>query len=74
MVNEQDTSFRVYSTGESPEVNEEDLLKIAKPSGYRFYPTLILVGTRLGTDKITRVYWDALIAALQMAQSVGIAG
>ncbi|KAL2877541.1 Cysteine protease atg4 [Colletotrichum sp. CLE4] len=49
-------------------------MKIAKPEGSQFHPTLILVGTRLGIDKITPVYWEALIAALQMPQSVGIAG
>lgn len=42
--------------------------------GNRFQPTLVLVGTRLGIDKITPVYWEALISALQMPQSVGIAG
>lgn len=49
-------------------------MKIAKPPGEDFRPTLVLVGTRLGIDKITHVYWEALIAALQMPQSVGIAG
>lgn len=42
-------------------------------SGY-IRPTLILLGTRLGIDHITPVYWDALKAALQCPQSVGIAG
>lgn len=49
-------------------------MKVAKPDGQDFHPTLILIGTRLGIDKITPIYWDALIAALQMPQSVGIAG
>lgn len=49
-------------------------MKIAKPDGITFYPTLILVGTRLGIDKITPVYWEALVASLQMPQSIGIAG
>jgi len=49
-------------------------MKIANPTGEAFHPTLVLVGTRLGLDKITPVYWEALIAALQMPQSVGIAG
>lgn len=49
-------------------------MDIAKPNGNDFHPTLILVGTRLGIDKITPVYWEALIAALQLPQSVGIAG
>ncbi len=49
-------------------------MKIAKPDGAHFKPTLILVGTRLGLDKVTPVYWEALKASLQMPQSIGIAG
>ncbi|KAI8275243.1 putative cysteine protease ATG4 [Colletotrichum sp. SAR11_57] len=71
---QEQPSLRVYSTGDGPDVYEDKFMKIAKPDGTRFHPTLILVGTRLGIDKITPVYWDALIAALQMPQSVGIAG
>ncbi|TDZ28264.1 Cysteine protease ATG4 [Colletotrichum trifolii] len=74
LVNARKQVLRVYSTGDGPDVYEDDLLKIAKPEGSQFHPTLILVGTRLGIDKITPVYWEALIAALQMPQSVGIAG
>jgi cysteine protease ATG4 len=64
----------VYSTGDGPDVYEDSFMKIAHGDGQTFHPTLILVGTRLGIDKITPVYWDALIAALQLPQSVGIAG
>ncbi|TQS37106.1 hypothetical protein Golomagni_02431 [Golovinomyces magnicellulatus] len=46
----------------------------AKPDGLNFKPTLILVGTRLGIEKITPVYWEALGASLRMPQSMGIAG
>lgn len=53
---------------------EDNFMKIAKPDGTTFHPTVILVGTRLGIDKITQVYWEALIASLQMPQSIGIAG
>lgn len=49
-------------------------MSIAKADGINFKPTLILVGTRLGTDKINPVYWEALKASLQMPQSIGIAG
>ena len=52
---------------------EESFMKVAKSSG-KFNPTLILVGTRLGLDKITPVYWEALKSSLQMPQSIGIAG
>ena len=49
-------------------------MAIAKPDGETFHPTLILVGTRLGIDKINQVYWESLTATLQLPQSVGIAG
>jgi hypothetical protein len=74
LTNSHESSIRVYSTGDGPDVYEDEFMKIAKPPGEEFHPTLVLVGTRLGIDKITPVYWEALIAALQMPQSVGIAG
>ncbi|KAJ4255071.1 Cysteine protease atg4 [Fusarium torreyae] len=74
LANSHEPSIRVYSTGDGPDVYEDEFMKIAKPAGEAFHPTLVLVGTRLGIDKITPVYWEALIAALQMPQSVGIAG
>lgn len=74
MVNSREPRLRVYSTGDGPDVYQDSFMRIAKPDGENFHPTLILVGTRLGIDKITPVYWEALIAALQMTQSVGIAG
>ncbi|KPM40156.1 Cysteine protease ATG4 [Neonectria ditissima] len=74
LANSHESSLRVYSTGDGPDVYEDEFMKIAKPKGGEFHPTLILVGTRLGIDKITPVYWEALIASLQMHQSVGIAG
>jgi cysteine protease ATG4 len=64
----------VYLTGDGLEVYEESFMKIAKPDGTNFVPTLILVGTRLGLDTITPVYWEALKSSLQMPQSIGIAG
>ncbi|KAK6705621.1 Cysteine protease atg4 [Fusarium graminearum] len=74
LTNSHESSIRVYSTGDGPDVYEDEFMQIAKPPGEDFHPTLVLVGTRLGIDKITPVYWEALIAALQMPQSVGIAG
>jgi cysteine protease ATG4 len=37
-------------------------------------PTLILLGIRLGIDRVTPVYHEALKACLHFPQSVGIAG
>jgi cysteine protease ATG4 len=72
--NYEPSNLRVYITGDGPEVYEDTFMSIAKPDGQNFKPTLILVGTRLGLDKITPVYWEALKSSLQMPQSIGIAG
>lgn len=45
-----------------------------KDADDKFQPTLIVLGIRLGIDRITPVYHAALKAALEMPQSVGIAG
>lgn len=74
LVNTHEPRLRVYSTGDSPDVYQDSFMQIARPGDDEFHPTLILVGTRLGIDKITPVYWEALIASLHMAQSVGVAG
>lgn len=74
LANENETSLRVYSTGDLPDVYEDSFMAVAMPDGETFHPTLILVGTRLGIDKINQVYWESLTATLQMPQSVGIAG
>lgn len=74
LANSNETALRVYSTGDLPDVYEDSFMAVAKPDGETFHPTLILVGTRLGIDKINQVYWEALTATLQMPQSVGIAG
>ncbi|KAI0881008.1 cysteine protease ATG4 [Annulohypoxylon maeteangense] len=74
LTNSTEATLRVYSTGDGPDVYEDNFMKIAKPDDNTFHPTVILVGTRLGIDKITPVYWEALTASLQMPQSIGIAG
>lgn len=72
--NQAESELRVYITGDGSDVYEDTFMSIAKPDNTDFTPTLILVGTRLGLDKITPVYWEALKYSLQMPQSVGIAG
>jgi cysteine protease ATG4 len=64
----------VYITGDGSDVFEDAVFQIAKARTGTFQPILILIGTRLGLDRITPVYWEALKASLQMPQSVGIAG
>jgi len=74
LTNSENSKLRVYITGDGSDVYEDAFMGVAKPDGVKFRPTLILVGTRLGLDKITPVYWEALKASLQMSQSIGIAG
>jgi len=75
LTNTQESSaLRVYITGDGSDVYEDAFMNIARPDGHSFKPTLILVGTRLGLEKITPVYWEALKSSLKMTQSIGIAG
>ena len=70
----QGTGLKVYVNGDGADVYEDSFFKLAKASDGTFNPTLILVGIRLGIDRVTPAYWEALKASLQMPQSVGIAG
>jgi len=74
LANKHESELRVYSTGDLPDVYEDSFMAIANPDGQHFHPTLVLVCTRLGIDKINKVYEQALISTLQMEQSIGIAG
>ncbi len=66
--------LRVYITADGSDIYEDNFMEIARPDGDRFWPTLVLVGIRLGIDRVTPVYWEALKASLRMRQSIGIAG
>ncbi|XP_014561682.1 hypothetical protein COCVIDRAFT_22350 [Bipolaris victoriae FI3] len=70
----REAGLRVYVSGDGADVYEDKLKEVAIDDDGEWQPTLILVGTRLGIDKITPVYWEALKASLQMKQSIGIAG
>ena len=74
LANQHDGALRVYSTGDLPDVYEDSFMAVANPDGEHFHPTLILVCTRLGIDKINQVYEEALKSTLQLEQSIGIAG
>ncbi|TPR05127.1 SNF2 N-terminal domain family protein [Aspergillus niger] len=67
-------TLKVYVSNDTSEVYQDKFMDIARNTSGAFQPTLILLGTRLGIDNITPVYWDGLKAALQFPQSVGIAG
>ena len=70
----QSTGLKVYVNGDGADVYEDSFFKLAKAGDGKFNPTLILLGIRLGIDRVTPAYWEALKALLQLPQSVGIAG
>jgi cysteine protease ATG4 len=75
LANGQDgIGLAVHITGDGSDVYEDAVLQTAKSKTGTFRPTLILIGIRLGLDRITPVYWEALKSTLRMPQSVGIAG
>lgn len=68
------SGLKVYITGDGADVYEDEFLKVAISESGIFTPTLILVGIRLGIDRVTPAYWEALRSSLQLSQSIGIAG
>ncbi|KAJ5219781.1 Peptidase C54 [Penicillium chermesinum] len=70
----KEVDLNVYVTNDTSDVYEDQFRRIACSKKGQVQPTLILLGLRLGIDKITAVYWDGLRTALQYPQSVGIAG
>lgn len=70
----KESGLSVYINADGPDVYEDKVYQIATAKTGSFNPTLILVGIRLGIDRITPAYREALKASLQMSQSVGIAG
>lgn len=70
------TNLRVYARPDDSDVYADSLFATAsqKDANDHFQPTLIVLGIRLGIDRITPVYHAALKAALEMPQTVGIAG
>ncbi|KAK5172716.1 Cysteine protease atg4 [Saxophila tyrrhenica] len=69
-------NVRVYARPDDSDIYTSSLLATAtqKSPDDSFQPTLIVLGIRLGIDRITPVYHAALKRALSMPQSVGIAG
>ena len=68
--------LRVYARPDDSDIYIPTLLATATQNDANapFQPTLIVLGVRLGIDRITPVYHAALKAALEQPQSVGIAG
>ncbi|KAG2421639.1 hypothetical protein HFD88_005614 [Aspergillus terreus] len=67
-------TLRVYVTNDSSDVYQDQFKRVACDGTGTIQPTLILIGTRLGIDRVTPVYWDSLREMLRFPQSVGIAG
>lgn len=68
--------LRVYVQPSTSDIYEDRFRSIAATSatGSSIGPTLILLGIRLGLDRITPVYHEALKRSLTYPQSIGIAG
>lgn len=71
-----EAGLRVYVTPSSSDLYEDRFRSIAAKSDTdpTITPTLILMGIRLGLDRITPVYHEALKRSLTYPQSIGIAG
>lgn len=72
----ESAGLRVYVTPSSSDLYEDKFRSIAAKSStdHTITPTLILMGIRLGLDRITPVYHEALRRSLTYPQSIGIAG
>lgn len=61
--------LRVYISSDAGDVYEDSFKKIAAGDDGKFRPTLLLVGIRLGIEKITPVYHDALKVSIRFYYS-----
>ncbi|KAF3397485.1 putative cysteine protease atg4 [Talaromyces pinophilus] len=70
----KDADINVYASSDSTYVYQDKFKAVAYNQSDRMRPTLILLGTRLGIDRITPVYRKGLEDLLKLPQSLGIAG
>ncbi|CBF82642.1 cysteine protease ATG4 [Aspergillus nidulans FGSC A4] len=68
------SNLQVYIADDNSDVHQDKFMSVSRDEKGTVRPTLILLGLRLGIDRITAVYWNGLKAVLQLPQSVGIAG
>lgn len=70
------TGLKVYVSPSTSDVYEDRFKRVSAKSetDSTMTPTLILLGTRLGPDRITPVYYEALKQSFTLPQSIGIAG
>lgn len=59
---------------DGPDVYQDRIFQISAANNNDFQPILILLGVRLGIDRVTPAYWSTLKGLLEIPQSVGIAG
>ncbi|USW59528.1 Putative peptidase C54, papain-like cysteine peptidase superfamily [Septoria linicola] len=71
-----EAGLRVYARPNDSDVYADAVIETAsqKDADDKFQPTLIVLGIRLGIEKVTLAYHAALKAVLELPQSVGIAG
>ncbi|KAL4805237.1 hypothetical protein BDV18DRAFT_16646 [Aspergillus unguis] len=72
--NYSQSTLQVYIADDNSDVYQDKFMSVSMDEQGNLRPTLILLGLRLGIDRVTAVYWSGLKAVLQMPQSVGIAG
>ncbi|EED14163.1 autophagy cysteine endopeptidase Atg4, putative [Talaromyces stipitatus ATCC 10500] len=70
----KDAGMNVYVSSDNTYVYEDKFKAVAYNQSDRMRPTLILLGTRLGIDRITPVYRKGLEDLLKLPQALGIAG
>ncbi|KAK9328532.1 hypothetical protein V1520DRAFT_345839 [Lipomyces starkeyi] len=69
----KDANLLVYIGGDAGDVYEDSFMRVSGgPEDFK--PTLVLLGIRLGIEKVTPVYHEALKFCLRVPQAVGIAG
>jgi cysteine protease ATG4 len=68
------SKLHVYVRPNDSDIYADSLIAAATDSSETFHPTLILLGVRLGIDRITPVYHAALAATLELPHCIGIAG
>ncbi|KAL2816358.1 hypothetical protein BJX63DRAFT_420082 [Aspergillus granulosus] len=73
-MNYKQSMLQVYITDDNSDVYQDKFMNVSRNDQGIMQPTLILLGLRLGIDRVTAVYWDGLKTMLQFPQSVGIAG
>lgn len=68
-----ESCFKVFISSGS-DVYEKLFMQAAITKDNIFKPTLILLGLRLGIDKVNEIYWDSIKAFLASPQAMGISG